>query len=201
MTHSVACPPERGPSPDLTLAACREAGCQHRECQAASAAHARLPLTVDATGSARRLQALGYMGWSPEALSGRLPVRPRTVARIQLGLDARIPAALATAVSALYDQIWDVDGESELSARTAAGRNWCPPLAWDDDPGDGNGIDDPAGAPAANWKPRRRVPLADQVEDARQVMPAGAAAQHVAWRLGISLSHLDHVTSRSRVAS
>lgn len=200
MTFSLACPPGRGPAADLTLAACREAGCQHRECRAASAAHARLPLTADATGSARRLQALSYMGWSPVTLSGRLPAGPRTVARIQLGLDARIPAALAAAVSALYDQLWDMPGGSELPARTAAERGWCPPLAWDDDNEDSHGIDDPAAVPA-DWKPRRST-AADLIENISEIGDLGySTGQQAAWRLGITRGYLHKLRSRQSLAA
>jgi hypothetical protein len=188
---------ERGPAPDLTLAACRLAGCDHPECRRADAAHDRLTPPVPAAGSARRLQALAWMGHSTPALACRLAVAECVVRRLQRGKPTDVPAALAGAVSAIYDALWDQRGSSPRSAHMAIRRGWCPPLAWDDNPGDPHWIDDPAAGPA-DWKPRRAT-LADRAENAAEVMAAGyATLQHAAWRLGITRDHLEHILARAR---
>jgi hypothetical protein len=93
------------------------------------------------------------MGHGTAALAARLDVSSQAVRRLQQGSPAEVPAALAAAVAALYDQLWDVRGGSHHAVRMAERRGWVPPLGWDDDAEDGHGIDDPASAPA-DWKPR-----------------------------------------------
>jgi hypothetical protein len=141
---------ERGPAPYLTLAACREAGCDHAECARAEAAQARLARRA---GSARRLQALAVMGHSTAALGARLGVTRTWVHHLQHSGHGTVSAELAAAISALYDELWDVRGPSARSARVAARRGWAPALAWDDNCGDAHWIDDPAAVPVG-----RRVP-------------------------------------------
>jgi len=199
MTSSFACPPGRGPAPNLTLTACRQARRRHWQCRMASAAHARITPPVDAADTARRLRSLAFMGWSQAALSDRLAISPPAVHRIQFGRDAQVPADLAAAVCGLYDRLWDVRGGSIESAQMAARRHCEPPLAWDDDDEDGHGIDDPAAVPA-DWKPRRRSPLAARAETNAEVLTAGKNRQQVARRPGITRSHLEQTLTRGRRA-
>ncbi|HEY5019107.1 MAG TPA: hypothetical protein VII59_20255 [Streptosporangiaceae bacterium] len=199
MTPSLSCLParERGPEPDLTLAACRLTGCNHIACRRADAAHDRLTPPVPAAGTVRRLQALALLGHSTGALAARLNVADRVVRRYQRGKPAEVPAALAAAVAALYDDLWDVNGGSAKSVQMAVTRGWAPPMAWDDDPEDDNWIDDPSGAPA-DWRPRR-ITLAERAEDIADVMAAGhATIQQAAWRLGMRRDHLEQVIRRAR---
>jgi hypothetical protein len=198
MPASLTCLRDPGPAPGLTLAQCRAAGCRHIECQRPPAAHERLgPSVPPAAGTARRLQALAFLGHSTPALAGRLAVAERVIRRIQRGKPAQVPADLAAAVSALYDALWDVRGGSHAAARMAARRGWCPPLAWDDDDEDGHGIDDPAAVPA-DWKPRRRTSsLAARVEDLAEVMADGYTLQQAAWRLGVPRGTVDTLRSRA----
>jgi hypothetical protein len=143
---------ERGPGPDLSLVTCREAGCRHLECRRADAARDRLTRP----GTARRLQALAYMGHSAPALAARLGVAEHIVRQAQRGMLYPLPAWLASAVSAAYDDLWDVWGGSAWSYHMARRRGFAPPLAWDDDNDHGHGIDDASAGPA-EWKPRRRA--------------------------------------------
>jgi hypothetical protein len=181
-------------APGAALLASPDAAAENRR---AAAAHERLTQPVPAAGTARRLQSLAFMGHSARTLADRLGLAERVVRRVQRGKPAQVPAALATAVSALYDDLWDVRGGSARSAQMAARYGWVPPLAWDDDPIDGNWIDDPDAVPA-DWRPRR-VTLADRAEDIADVMAAGhATLQQAAWRLGITCDHLEHIVSRAR---
>ena len=113
---------------------------------------AKVPL-VEATGSRRRLQALGYMGHSVESLSSHLDEPEDLMRRVQDGRVDQIPVGVAALISAAYDALWNVDGGDEHAAWLARGRRYAPPLAWDDNPGDPHWIDDP-GCPASMWQRR-----------------------------------------------
>ena len=186
-----------GPAPGLMLAACRAAGCRHLECRRAARAHERLTEPRDATGTRRRLRSLAVMGHSTAALAARLNVPSQTVRRLQRGNPAEVPAAIADAVAALYDQLWDVRGTSHHAVRMMAERRgWVPPLGWDDDEA-GHGIDDPSAVPA-DWKPRGdRRALADRIEDLAEVLAQGNTPQQAAWRLSIPLGTVHTLQSRA----
>jgi hypothetical protein len=110
--------------------------------------------TVPSAGTSRRLQALAFIGHSPDVLASRLATGEHVIRSLQRGRPAAIPAAFAAAVAALYDELWDVRGPSARSARASRRRGFAPALAWDDNPSDPHFIDDPD-AVAADWKPRR----------------------------------------------
>lgn len=99
---------------------------------------------VDATGTARRIQALCCVGWSLSVQAERLGWQVGNYARVLDG--PRVTVATARAVAGLYDE-WSMTpapaGYSATRARWFAGeRCWFPPLAWDDDE-----IDDPGAVP------------------------------------------------------
>jgi hypothetical protein len=108
---------------------------------------------VDATGSRRRLQALGYTGYSIDDLAYHLGELEDLVQRVQDGRADQLPAAVTVLISAAYDALWDVWGGDDHAAWLARGRRYAPPLAWDDNPGDPHWIDDP-GCPASMWQRR-----------------------------------------------
>lgn len=91
---------------------------------------------IDSTGTARRLQALQYNGWSQGQLANRLRLQVAHVWKLshqKTGATIRI----AKRVETLYDQLWDkhpTPGMSATIARNTARRHgWLPPLAWDED--------------------------------------------------------------------
>ena len=174
MHGSLACRPALtyGPAPSLTAA-------------------------VPAAGTARRLQALAYNAWSAGALARRLAIPEYTIRRVQDGRAVQVPQAFAEAVSAIYDQLWDKPGPSARSARAARCNGWAPPLAWDDDNEDGHGIDDPQAVPA-DWKPRRRLTVAQRGEEIAALMAAGCTPIEAAWRLGITRDALTQRLARAR---
>lgn len=101
---------------------------------------------IDATGTRRRLQALGAVGWSVTRIAAAAGHRDR--GRLDRAMhQARTTAATAREVSEVYERLWSADpGVSAAVSRVraqAAARGWVPPLGWDDDT-----IDDPAAAPA-----------------------------------------------------
>lgn len=88
-------------------------------------------------GTVRRLQALGWCGWTRADIA--------RVAGVQLTYSGQhVTDATAEAVARAYDLLWDVqppDTFDNTQARRAARRlGWAPPLAWDD-------IDDPDATP------------------------------------------------------
>lgn len=103
---------------------------------------------IDATGTRRRLQALGARGWPQHHLAVRLGMTDSNYG-VTLGRD-RVIVRTARAVRTLYDDLWNsdpreygVDNQAYARARNhAAAARWAPVGAWDDDT-----IDDPAAAP------------------------------------------------------
>ena len=152
---------------------------------------------LPAAGTARRLQALAYMGHSARTLAEGLGVPEHYARRVQSGLAATVPRALAADVSALYDALWDKRGTSDASARMARRRGWCPPLAWDDDPGDPHFVDDPAAGPA-DWRPRPRASAAQRGEEITALMAVGCTPVEAATRLGITRDALHQRLARAR---
>lgn len=136
----------------------------HRERRARAAAHSaeyrkrvyvnRGPILSDATGVARRLQALAALGWTSKDLGPLLGVSD---ARVQHLTNMKYPKAhpdTIDAVRALYDRLSmtvPVDRKTtgrggaavhDRQRRAAAAKGYLPPLAWDDE-----SIDDPHALP------------------------------------------------------
>ncbi len=94
---------------------------------------------VDATGTQRRIQALVTNGWAQEQLARRIGRQGRSFRRLLT--QATVTAATARAVSAIYEQLWDVpppthtatENRAATKARAYATQlGWAPPMAWDD---------------------------------------------------------------------
>lgn len=133
---------------------------------------------IDATGTRRRLQALGARGWPQHHLAVRLGM---TDSNYGVSLDrARVIVRTARAVRSLYDELWRLDprehGVDERAYNRARNHavdsQWAPVGAWDDD-----SLDDPAAFP--DWTGRcgspegyrdhlrLRIPLCDPCREAR----------------------------------
>lgn len=106
---------------------------------------------VNATGTARRLQALAVLGYSPNSIGRRAGLPSSSTARVVSGHHKMLRADHAAAVARIYDELWDKPftptTDREAASRTWTVRNaqnhgWFPPLVWDDDR-----IDDPAYRP------------------------------------------------------
>lgn len=94
---------------------------------------------IPATGSQRRLQALGCLGWTYAAIARHSGLTDRRVAYIAHA--PKVTARLARVIAATYDELWNTPptartiGEQEQIRRTirrAHNLGWAPPLAWDD---------------------------------------------------------------------
>lgn len=100
------------------------------------------PGMPDATGTARRLQALAALGWSPSELARRAGVNRSTIEHLIKGRVQRTALATVHDVADTYEKLSMSQGPAQAWRDTAAQRGWSPPLAWDDDT-----IDDPAATP------------------------------------------------------
>jgi hypothetical protein len=150
---------------------------------------------VDATGSARRIQALAVNGWPSRNLAKQLGYKdPATIQNIASGKTPTIRLRTKDAIRDLYERLWDQPGPSVRAANLAKAKGWMPALAWDDDL-----IDRPDHQPE---DVRRRkvngggsgITLED-IQEARQ--QGYETAQQVAWRLGVSIHAISQILSRA----
>jgi hypothetical protein len=158
---------------------------------------------VDATGPQRRLQALVAVGYSQASLGRRLGITPQNFTATMNA--ARLTAATARAVRALYDELWNVPpDESEHRQRisvsrarnTARANGWPPPMAWDDDQ-----IDNPDAGPAEDWRRPKRLRGEDLAEEVRELVRWEGSRLLAAERLGVRPSTIDSVIARTGRAS
>lgn len=100
-------------------------------------------LTIDATGTIRRLQGLVAIGHTQIALARRLRWRQENFASVINGELPRVTSAIADSVEMLFLELWSHPVQTVAGDRVrevAHRRGWVSPLAWDD-------IDDPAELP------------------------------------------------------
>jgi hypothetical protein len=150
---------------------------------------------VDATGSARRLQALAINGWPTRNLAKQLGHKdPATIQHIANGKTPTIRLRTKDGIRDLYNQLWDQPGPSKRTASIAKARGWLPALAWDDDL-----IDRPEHE--AEDVRRRGVSgggsgiTLEDIEEARQ--QGYESAQQIGWRLGVSRDAVQQILSRA----
>lgn len=153
----------------------------------------RIP--VDATGTLRRLRALGAMGFPDLVLARELDMYPANFD--DLVLRSTVTVGTARKVTALYDRAWNADprdfgatdqGVTRTLARAAA-EGWPSPLAWDDD-----SIDDPDAEPDFGASTSRTAAL---VEDVTWLMTSyGYTRALAAERIGVTKSSVDQAFAR-----
>jgi hypothetical protein len=150
---------------------------------------------VDATGSARRLQALAINGWPSRNLAARLGHKdPITIQHVANGKTPTIRLRTKDAIRALFDELWDQPGPSKRTANIAKAKGWLPALAWDDDL-----IDRPEHE--AEDVRRRGVSgggsgiTLEDIEEARQ--QGYGTAEQIGWRLGLSRDAVQQILSRA----
>jgi hypothetical protein len=146
------------------------------------------PNRIDATGTIRRLQALGAIGWPFRTLGPHIGVNPSTPGRL-LAQDT-LYATTANAVTDAYERLSRLNPEDHgvppiaaIKARLRAQRNnWRDPQFWED-----NGrIDDP------DFDPDAKTPRIEQIaQDAWWLLRAGEHRNVIAARLGISRDYVD----------
>ena len=155
---------------------------------------------VDATGSARRLQALAINGWPTRNLAKQLGHKdPATIQHIANGKTPTIRLRTKDDIRRLFDELWDQPGPSKRTADIAKARGWLPALAWDDDL-----IDRPEHQPEDVI--RRGVSgggsgiTLEDIEEARE--QGYGTAEQIGWRLGATRDAVQAIISRTnRLAS
>lgn len=131
--HTVPC--EHG------LQAYREDRCRCIICRQTVALRYAPPTTlIDGTGTARRIQALVFIGYSLQEIQERLGF---DVAHIAHAHHPRVTVGPARAVLHLYNELWRKPQNVPYRRKYARARGWVGPLSWDDDT-----IEDPAVRPA-----------------------------------------------------
>jgi hypothetical protein len=100
------------------------------------------PRPVDATGSARRLQALMAMGHRSADVARLAGVEWRFALAVMSGAIRELDGAAASRIAGVYEGLLDTPGGFPCSREKARRRRWAGPAEWD-----GADIDDPAAAP------------------------------------------------------
>lgn len=99
-------------------------------------------LTVDATATRRRLQALITCGYTMPVISRTIGIADaRYLWRVVHRRQAGVTAATALAASNAYNLLWDqppalhgvTPAQAARAKALAARHRWAPPMAWDDD--------------------------------------------------------------------
>ncbi len=138
---------------------------------------------VEATGTRRRLQALGALGWTVQALAERAGVDRQRIDKALRG-SPYVTVATEAATRTLYDHLWNEHpegGRSEATRRRAARLGWAPPLAWDDDT-----IDDPAARPDLGERTR-----GVDLDEVLYLLGAGETPEQAARRCGVRLEAVE----------
>lgn len=158
---------------------------------------------IPATGTHRRLEALGCLGWSYAAIARHGGLTDRRVAYIAHA--DRVTARLARIIAGTYEQLWNTPptpgtpSEREQVRRTlarAAQAGWVPPLAWDDidsdlAPGKGeDGIDDVA-VDLATTGHRVTLTVPERHQVVRQLTARNYFDSEIATMCGVSAKTIE----------
>lgn len=94
-------------------------------------------ISIDATGTRRRLQALGIMGYGWQAISARTGLAANNLGEVAQGKITRLRSNTVEKIKALYDELSMVHPENTRGAKMIrnrfAKRGWAPPLCWDEE--------------------------------------------------------------------
>jgi hypothetical protein len=153
---------------------------------------------IDGTGTRRRLEALGALGWTVPTLAARSGLSRPTLHNCHSG--TAVTVRTARLLRELYDRMWnEVPPETNRAERSkvqrarigAARRGWAPPMAWDDD-----SIDDPAAQPQGVAKPnlKRRLPSVDELA---WLMDQGETQEAIAMRFKVHVKSLKSAQIRA----
>lgn len=135
-------------------------------------------LSVPATGTLRRLQALAAIGWSTRAVAERAGVSPGSLRTFLYAPSKRVLPARAEAVATVYEELCMTLGPSKTSIAAARKRGWAPPLAWDDIDHD----EAPQGVALQRRNSLRREQRLDEITD---LLDAGETPVEIAARYGV----------------
>lgn len=181
------------------------AGCRQECCRTAIAdwtRHYRTrqylqgPLTIDGTGTRRRIRALMALGWSTTLLDAELG-RKRTYTAAVVSAEGPVRRSTADEYAALYDRLCMTmpptatryDKQRASRVRNLAGRNgWLSPLAWDD-------IDDPSERPHVG-RDHTYYTAAELVAEWHWLRAAGESIDQAARQLGVTVGAIEKACER-----
>lgn len=153
------------------------------------------PRTIDNTGSRRRVQALGAVGWTMKVIAQEVGWQVPQALYRALHSNRGVRPFTAARIAEVYDRLSMQQGPSNSARMRASAKGWPPPLAWDDDT-----IDDPDAQPYTG-SDSRADGIVDEVlvQRAMSGQPVRASKQEkaaivVRWRdAGWSLAELERV--------
>lgn len=163
-------------------------------------------LSIDSTGTARRLQALVRIGWTYDEISRLSGINDETLRKVSAR--PRVAVLVAAAVAGVYDDLYHSDGPSIQAMASGRRCGFAPPDAWDEDT-----IDDPdaepyvgavevdevlvdrvvAGKVNGHTGPRITLPLQGRLEAVRRMLRLGVAPSTMAIRIGTSKAVVDRL--------
>ncbi|TGB37919.1 hypothetical protein [Mycolicibacterium peregrinum] len=138
---------------------------------------------VDATGTARRIQALVAMGWPQSLIAAELGTAQTAVAA--MALRKKVTAERAIAVRELFGRWAMSPGPSQVSRTRARSKGWVTILGWND-------IDDPDEKP--NLGAEEKVSFPDKYQELRYHV--GLPNDQIADEMGIELESLERQLQR-----
>lgn len=148
---------------------------------------------VDATGTRRRIQALGALGHTFATISEESGVVKTQVARIARGSaradEPKVAQSTADKIRGAYDRLSMVLGDSVVTRSRAARKGWVPPLAWTDEL-----IDDPAASPAGV---REKDPHGLDLDDWWYLVRSGEDPERAAERCGVTIDAVERSAYRA----
>lgn len=150
---------------------------------------------IDATGAARRLQALAAMGHPLVRVAAATGHHAEVLRRIARGDVTTIRYGTHQAIADLY-RVWcHIPGPSARARRAAARRGWHGPLAWSD-------IDNPAAEPEVDSEPAATRPAeraAAVADDIQHLAGCGLSTHEIASRVGRTEKYVrEQIAGRKR---
>lgn len=131
--------------------------------------------------TARRLQALGAIGYSSSDISAGCGLSPTMVRFLTKGSRPNVTVRTDRVVAAFYDahsMIPLTGWKADRVRRESAAKGWAPPLAWDDDAGP-NGLLNPQAKPSRG-KATRLMSSAEAAAEVELLIGSASADQIVA---------------------
>jgi hypothetical protein len=152
------------------------------------------PKVVNGAGTARRLQALGALGWPSAVLGARLGVTDMAVRHYRQG--RQVTRRTADQVARLYEQLSGTGGPSAYTRSRARSYGWVPPLLWEE-----IDMDDPNAQPEEETLATGRRTAAVLVEDFDYLVSTGMSKELAAARLGIEADSIGNARRRVKVSA
>lgn len=169
--------------------------CRRPECRHAATVYQKQwrmrsmngPTKVPAIGMARRVRALGVMGWPLRLLAQQVGMSAGgDMTAILNGRRQTITRAMHDRFVTLYDRLETTPGPSDIARRYAERAGWAPPMAWDPET-----IDDPDAEPNYGRKER-----GFDLDDWWFIVQGGEDPERAAERCGVTITAVERAAYR-----